>query len=173
VRLAIKNEVKDEIAGMFQKLKPGEFMRHDQIILTNPTIMQHFYLYDYTLSNHKTVPYLRRLAKEVTKDDHYGVGHISPLRIPVKVGRKYKRYWAWGYPDKSQGKVVLMQYDMITGGIIGAQADKAGHLGLPTETGVTQKALEEAKAEEKEAAAEAEEEEETPKAEQPEGSDDN
>lgn len=94
MRLPIKNEMKDEIASMFKQLKPGEAILHDQLIISNPKIIQAFYLYDYTLSNHKTVPYLRRLCKEVTKDKRYGVGHISAFRVPIKVGRRYKRYWA-------------------------------------------------------------------------------
>jgi hypothetical protein len=99
LREAIKNEVKDEIGAMFGALGVGEFMTHREIITSNPKIMQAFYLYEYTFSNHKTVPYLRRLCREVTKDGKYHCGHIASFRILRKSGGRWKKYWAWGYPD--------------------------------------------------------------------------
>lgn len=130
--------------------------------MTNLTIMEAFYWYEYTKSNHKTVPYLRQLCKEVTKDKGYGVGQIVAKRIPVKVGKRYKQFWAWGYPDPTEAKAVLMEDDAKSGGIVRAQTDKAGNLGRPTETKITQKAPIEAK-ESEEAKPKTEESEEAEK----------
>ena len=160
MRLIQKTIVKNEIAKMFKALSPGQALRHQEMIMSNPKIMENFYWYEYTKSNHKTVPYLRRLCKEVTKDPKYGVRYISAMKVIVKVGKTYKKFWAWGYPDASQAKVVLMEYDSKSGGIVRAQTDKAGHLGRPVESVVTQKALDEAKEGDEVAKAESEEKEE-------------
>jgi hypothetical protein len=63
---AIKESVKNAIANEFKNIPKGQYITHEGLIKGNPDIMMAFYIYEYTLSNHKkTVPYLRRVCREV------------------------------------------------------------------------------------------------------------
>ncbi len=147
MKAVIKNHLKDEISKMFLLLSKGEYYRHQSLITSNPDIMQAFYIYEYTFSNHRTVPYLRRLCRGVIDTPSFKCEHIASMRLPVQVGKRWKKYWVWGYPDDSQGKVVLMQYDAISGGIVKAAIDKSEKLGQPIQLTQTEKAIAEAEEE--------------------------
>jgi len=136
----IKESVKNAIASQFQKLGKGQYITHENLIRENIDIMTAFYIYEYTLSNYKTVPYLRRVCREVIDDPSYGCTHIIAFRYPIKKKKK----WVWGYPDESQGKSTMQEYDAKSAGIVKAQTGKAPLIGQTVVTIKTKTALEEA-----------------------------
>ncbi len=145
MRDAFKVAVKDAISDQFHQLSKGQYITHAGLIFGRPIIMEAFYRYEYTSHNPKTIPYLRRLCKEVTSNSKYGCQHIIPFRHPVPIGKgwKKKKQWVWGWPDDSQGKTAMQEYDAKSAGIVHAQKDKAPHIEQPVVTVQTEAELKE------------------------------
>ncbi len=156
MRDAYKQAVKDAVGEQFRELNKGQYITHAKLIFGRPIIVEAFFRYEYTAHNPRTIPYLRRLAKEVTNDPKYKCQHIIPFRYPVPIGKgtKKKKLWVWGWPDEGQGKVAMQEYDAKSAGIVKGQTEKAPHIAQPIVTTETKAALE--KALEKEVEEEAE-----------------
>jgi hypothetical protein len=66
------------------------------------------------------------------------------MRVQITEGRKKRKKWVWGYPDESQGKSAMQEYDAKSAGIVKAQTGKAPKIGQTIVVKQTKAALEQA-----------------------------